>query len=582
MPFDPDKYLAEKQAATAQPSMEASTAFDPNAYLASKGINNLPNQGNIQNGPSTAESIGRAAAQGPTFGYGDEASAGTEAAMGAVDSLVNGSNSFGDQGRLGGITNAVSNYARARDTQRQQNNEAQQAHPVVSALVEMATSIPTAIAAGGPVALQGAIYGLGKSNKETALQSAKDAGWGALLAKVTQKGLQMGGSGLSKLAAGKEFTNLNTNLPAVDAINPENVGVSVAARPNGDFDIKFGGNLKDAVRLGADEGKLLTNKQLQANVTDEVNNVFGTEERPGQIPQLIDKTKASLGTIRDGVLKDKGAIATDVEGAFKKAYDKVDTYDTGGDIEKERAIADLKNRLQTAEFNLRSKSPTSSLDDVPLKTTFETKQDLGDKLFSTSQLYRKAQDARSIVQSLWGDLGKEVSTADKTGQVKTLTDGFAALYRMEDNAINSPKQIEALTNPNANAARNAYNDFVAPLKKLDPNTRAALMPELQEYIATQLPKTLNKAAVIKAVNNAGDSKGGIGWVLNKLYLNKSTGYQGAGAFGAASNMSVPARIPGTLGAIASSPVTQSLAPSIGALSTDNSQPSQTPALGQVK
>ncbi len=213
-------------------------------------------------------------------------------------------------------------------------------------------------------------------------------------------------------------------------------------------------------------------------------------------------------------------------------------------------------------MNLRSKSPTSSLNDVPLREAFMNKQDLGEKIFGDSQVYRKAPDARNILTNLWSDLGKSVSSADESGQVKTLTDGFAALYKMQDNAINSATKIKALTSPTATAAREAYKDFINPMMKLDPNTRASLMPDLQEYIATEMPKTLNKQAVINAVTNNADSSGGLGWLMNKLYLNKATAYKTAGALGSVSNIGMPTVNAGAVssgGALAG----RSLSPVIG-------------------
>lgn len=483
-------------------------------------------------------SLERGLAQGATFGHQDEASGMTEAAMGAVDSLVNGSNSFGDQGRLGGVKNIINNYARARDTQRGQLAADREAHPVLEAAGEILGSIPLSIAtraSATPARLftSGAAFGLGSSNKEDLTTAADDATIGGLISLATGGLARIKGNKIAP-AVGEEFNNLGLGRKAIDSLNPENIGITSKIRPNGDFDIKFGGGLKDAFILSKDSKKFLSSPELQAQVTDEVANIFGTESRPGAIPTLIAQTKDKLGVARDGVLQSKGAMATDTESALKKAWDRIKTYDTGGDVEKENAIKDLSQRLQNIELNLRSKSPTASLNDVPLLQTFSEKQNLGEKLFGTSQLYRKAPDARNIVQGVWSDLAKASGKVDP--EVKTLTDAFSSLYKMENNAINSPAKMKALTSPTAGPARAAYQDFIKPLKDLDPNVRASLMPELQEYIATQMPKTLNKQAVINSVNSSADSKGGLGWVMNKLYLNKSSLYNTAGLAGRAPDL----------------------------------------------
>jgi hypothetical protein len=523
-------------------------------------------------------SFERGLAQGATFGHQDEASGMTEAAMGAVDSLVNGSNSFGDQGRLGGVKNVIDNYARARDTQRDQLAADRDAHPVLEAAGEILGSIPLSIATRANsnltrTGLAGATYGLGSSSKESAGQTALDTSIGGLIAIATGGLAKLKGNKIAP-AVGEEFNNLGLGKKVIDTLNPENVGITSKIRPNGDFDIKFGGGLKDAFTLSKDSKKFLGNDTLKASVTDEVNNIFGTADRPGNIPQLIDQTKSRLGVARDGVLKNKGALSTDVESPFKKAFDRIKTYDTGGDVEKENALKDLTKRLGILEDNLLAKSPSGSLKDVPLLHTFETKQDLGEKLFGVSQLYRKAPDAKNIVQKLWGDLGNVAGKSDP--EVKTLTDAFSTLYKMESNAINSPVKMKALTSPTAGPARAAYKDFIDPMLKLDPNTRASLMPELQEYIAVQMPKTLNKQAVLNSVNSSADAKGGMGWVLNKLYLNQSSLYSAAGTAGAASNIPASAANVGLSGLRGAANVS---APALGGFSA---QPLEQRALKELK
>lgn len=593
MPFNPDDYLAKKEASTANASSNAPAAFNPDAYLAGKGIQTLPNDGNIQDGATAAQSFsqthpvlanamnaaklainpanyfmdkeiqngGWAAAanaaavhlgQGATLGLNDEASSAISAlAPGAADQPYQ------------------QKYVSDRDKMRKQIADTAQSHPVISAISELVSAAPiTALTAGsGALANAGlsGLMGFGKSNKDTLGQTALDT---AIPAAASL--------GLSALANGKAVTKYITDKykaffnpeageAVIDKLNPANVGVTVSPRPNGDFEIKFAGEgdkLGQAYKIGKEDGKLLSNPNTQAKITDEVNHVFGSDENPGIIPTHIAQAKQDLGVMRDNVLKDKGSLATDVEGSFKSAWDKIKTYDTGGDVEKERAIEDLKNRMITLEQNLRAKSPTASLNDVPLLNAFQTKQELGEKIFGKSQLYKKADDARGIVQGLWGDLGKTV--ADTHPEVKTLTDAFSALYKLENNAINSPKQVEALTSPTANVARKAYKDFIKPFMELEPNTRAALMPNLQEYLATGLPTTLTKASILKAVDDAGMPKASLPYVIKKVYGSR---FNAAAGLGALSN-----NTPAALQSLAPAASMGAASPALNALTVPNEQP----------
>lgn len=581
MPFNPEE--AAKKLGL-QPKIQVNGSggsFDPSRAAQSLGLQTLPDQGAVQNGASTADQLKEAGtflqenaspvAKGLIPG-GQNLSPALESVAGAVDQTVNGQNNFGDVSspespirvRLtDAISNLPENFRRAKASSNEKLAKVEAEHPVGAALAELLSSVPFSVLTGnalkgaglsslsGQSGVIGGAYAGANSSSTSALGVGSDTAKGALFSMAFTKALQEAPTLISKgLEKFKKipfesYLNYDSGVPTLDRLNVENVGVEVQPRSNGDFDIKLPGMMekaKSAAKIGAEEGKLLSNPNLQAKISDEVSGIFGTDERPGAIPQIISKTKENLGKIRDGVLAERGTIPTDTESALKKAWSKVQNYDTGGDSEKVNAITDLKQRLQQIEFNLRSQSPSTNLGDVPLGTTFTEKQNLGEKLFGKQQLYKKASDVRSIVQDLWGDLGKSASLVDN--QVKTLTDGFAALYRMENNAINSPAKLDQLASPVAKIARDSYKDFINPLMKLDPNVRASLMPELQEYVASEMPKILNKSAIVKSINNNSDSAGGIGWLLNKLYLSEPGVLKTAGALGALGNKAlVPSGAP---------------------------------------
>lgn len=605
MPFNPDKYLAEKQSAQADaPSTGA--GFDPNQYLQSKGVQTLPNQGNIQDGATAAKSfaqtagnaIANAASKGLSVGgLGRDLAPFVSAAFPTATDEAMGRD-YGDR------------VLAAKADMDQSAAQSEAAFPTLSKVTQFITSIPKAIAIGGVLGKLGingvsnqasAISGLegltqadkSKGYENLALQTGDAAVAGKLLGNFTQN---LGDKFAEVVAPADKIVNqFGEQLgkdAVVDPLNPDRVGVEVKPVGNDAFNIKyqkFGGKTATAAKLGSEEGKLLTDPDLRAQVADDVAGVFGSDENPGKVPTLIQASKEKLGTIRDGILKDQGSAATDIEGSLKSAYDAHKTIDAAGDDKVQKAADDLLQRLQTIEGNLRTKSPTGSLDDVPLRDVFLQKQALGEALFGKNQIYRTAGPVRSRAIDLWSSLGKDVSDADPSGQVKTLTDAFSTLYRMEDNSINKASVLKAaFENPDAGDQRLAYKDFITPFTKMKPEDRSAFFPELQNYLAYDLPALMNKKAVVDAVNHVHDSPGGIGWVLNKLYLNKASAYNAAGGLGALqnriSNASFPNPSAQTLGQVNSSiqsslPVAGS---ALGALTTDNSQPQGNPALKPLR
>jgi hypothetical protein len=100
-------------------------------------------------GPSKLESFGRGYGQTGSLGFGDEIGGAGEAIAGGVQSLLTGSNNFGDQGHLEGIAKIIDNYRRARDTNREQNDAAQNANPGTFLAGKLVGSAVPALVTGG-------------------------------------------------------------------------------------------------------------------------------------------------------------------------------------------------------------------------------------------------------------------------------------------------------------------------------------------------------------------------------------------------------------------------------------------------
>lgn len=172
MAFDPDAYLASKQAAP--------SGFDPDAYLAARGVKVEPEVGG-------AESFARGVKQGLTFGFGDEIT-------GALESA------FGDK-----------SYRQARDEARRADEAARTAHPVLYGTGEVGAGVATAFVPGlgvargaslgasiGKAAALGGVAGLGASEATTIGGQLRDVGTGAALGAGTTAAL----GGLGKFIQG--------------------------------------------------------------------------------------------------------------------------------------------------------------------------------------------------------------------------------------------------------------------------------------------------------------------------------------------------------------------------------------------
>lgn len=480
MPFDPDKFLAEKQVELAPE--QSPKGFDPDAFLADASAVDAAK-------PSVADSAGRAASQGATAGFGDEISAGVSALIPTATDEALG-RSFTDR------------YAASRDAIRNENALAEKAHPVVSALTEIATSAPLAIATGGgglaALTAQGAIYGLGKSKKETLGEAAKDTAVSGLLSL----GLGAAIPGAKQFI--KELPEAGLNRAVTE------FGDEIATRAPkliedkaGNLTIKYGAGLKESAQVGRDMQAALHDPNVQAQITSELN------AQPQRISSLINETKSELGKSWDPLIKEHGAASADVNSALKESYSRVNDIGVAkqGDPVRAGLKADLLEKMDTVSKELLAQSPTGKLEDIPLLALAQSQEQLGRQIFK-QKIFAKDSTVNGAAKSFFHSIKDAFVAADKKngsgGSLGEINKVFAALYEMEGaNSKIAGSTLKGLADPQNTSARKAYDRLIKPVLSLDPKIREALTPKINAYLSNDFQKAVTKAQVMHLVTGRG-------------------------------------------------------------------------------
>jgi hypothetical protein len=593
MPFNPDEYLAKKQTETATPSAGAPQAFDPNSYLNAKGVNTLPNGGQIQDGSTAANAMqtyqdfAPVAGQGAALGYGKQLNAGIQTAAGALDQVVNGSNNFGDQSASDASVfqrikdaffNAPENYKRAKQGVSEQIQKTRDAHPVASALTEIAASIPATTAIGtqlpslstiGKAATIGAGYGYGASNN-TGLSRLEDAGTAGAISAATAGAFQLGGKAINAVKGADYAKYLESEYG--DYSKPVKAVQDMTAKTSADgtYTLSMKSGVKDAFKLGQEMGSALTNPDTQLQITKELNS------QPEVVKTLINNTRSALGEKWGTTLKNVGASPADAQGAFKNAYEKIQSLFTEGNEPAARLKDALLNQVKTIEDSLVAKSPSGTLKDVPLSALADAQETLGQIIYK-QKAFQSISNVHGAAKSIFGGIAKAFNAADETsgsgGELSNINKVFSALYNMEDNSI-SGATIKSLTDPQATGAQQKWADFVKPFQDLSPANRDVLAPEIHHYLANEFPKTLAKAKTMLLVTERGGASGANNKALLSLSALRNFTKSGlaniANKAGAASTSEFANGTTGSLG-ILRDKVQQglpSVAPALGAMSSE--------------
>lgn len=534
MPFGADAYLAKKQTQVARATgSESPQAYDPDAYLASKGSPQekapAPEPGAAAQALDQALPMAAVAGQGAALGYGKQLNAGLQAGMGAVDQAVNGQNNFGDQSdahasvmtRIAdAISNVPANYSRAKKEVQAQIDKARIAHPVAAALTEIAASIPPSILAGSTLKAAGMVntgaqaatiggaYGYGASQNE-GLDRVYDAGKAAAMGYGIAKGVQLGGAALSAVK----------NVPIEDLVASEYesygkpiVSIAKAAVKDTPYGLDFQPKLSEGFQIGKEMKAVLTDPNVQAQVTSELN------AQPERAEQIINLTKDRLGKTWEPILAEHGTSAKmDVDPLLNKAYTIANDIATEGNTAAEPLKSALQKRIMNFASNLRpaDSGVTGIKGSVNLKQLTDFQQDLGDIIYR-QKAYDSVPQVKRAAARLWGLVADSASKLDETqgsgGALADINKVYKALYGMTDNMIKGT-DIRAMVNPQAVGAENRFEQFVKPFEDLPANLRQELAPEMHSYLSDAFPKVFTKAKIMVAATTGKDD-GLIQKVLN--------------------------------------------------------------------
>lgn len=336
--FNPDAYLASKE-----------SDFDPDSYLSTK---------EVKPDISKAESLGRGALQGSTFGFSDELSGGLGALWDKLSSDEK-SKTFSEL------------YIKNRDESRANNKKAEEANPASYTTGQIGGGIGSAILTAGIApevagvagavragAAYGALQGAGDSEADSLSGLATDTALGATIGGVTGGAIKAATPYASK---------------AIDTVTSKIPSLNKSLSKIGSF------------ASGADEEALLRQIQRPTEMALAENDGFANNianKAVGQIKMSQEELGRSVGVAKDNFLAKSGNAEISGIG------DRV-----SGDIQ----YFLKRNEPSQKGFSALSKSQMSELED--LSRTFSGKMN-GDDLL-------KSREYLDHIEKLAGKYDKE-------------------------------------------------------------------------------------------------------------------------------------------------------------------------------
>lgn len=387
--FDPDAYLAKKQAAA---------AFDPDAYLRTKAA--------PAEEPGVVEAALRGAGQGATLGFGDELAAGVGALIGNDNAPTLGQR-----------------YTNLRDSFRRDNAKAREAHPGVSMAGEMVGGLPLAIATGGQAkglslggkiaagagtgALFGGLSAAGASEGDPN-QAGADAGGGALLGGALGGALPLVGRTIA-LPLAQKLRDVGNNagrrvLTRTSSALSAKKGVSdaavEAAREAGAFgplkDTKFANEVLDDAResMGDLYGTIVAELEakgvkgpqaqaLAAQLAQEAQSIRANtlgSPRPAVFQGVADELTGSPGGHMRAATPPKPTDATgnlgltqaenmkrELQHIARHEYDKLKAMQTPAGEANEAVASRMRQAIEDAVDSQRALAPEAAAAFEPVK-----------------------------------------------------------------------------------------------------------------------------------------------------------------------------------------------------------------------
>lgn len=446
MPFNPDEFLAQKQ--TEVPVAGSAKAFDPDAFLATTGNSQLPNNG-LPEAASLSEPLPNS--NPPT----------------RLSSAVLGF-------EQGATYNAAKKAAEAIDPANAKAfDESQAANPFTFALGQL----------GGAIVSPSPI---GK------LKAIKDAG---ALAKAAFNATDFASRiGLSSFF-GSNDPSLQGKLEAVkDAYkDPLTLGLGAVAT--------LAPSLPDVIRKGS---KLLVKDGNKAVALGKgMENALASEE--GQVAvsravgqfenntiQAAQKGLQNLGTSMDNVAVQNQGVTADIKSALSKTFDFFKKQKPEELLDKDRvALSKLQNFVTAGDDAL---AQAGGAENASFESIYKLKKDLGRLIFDpqsgAGRTFNNADPAikKQAVQ-LYSQLSDTLGKADKTQTFKELSKAFTGVYKTMDAADDLGNSLSQMSNKLNVGGVNKRDAIVDAYKSIPPQYVAAL-PELGNQILNKMDNTI--------------------------------------------------------------------------------------------
>lgn len=445
MPFNPDDYLAKKQ--TANPVGGSAQAFDPNAYMQSKGIQTLPNGGNVQDSQTAADAYRQSNPPTPLSA--------------AVLGFEQGATYNGAEK----IANAVDAQSGAAFDVNKQD------YPIINALGQLGG----AILAPSPVGKLKAIKDAGTLAK----MAFNAADFSSRVGLSTFLGSNQPDAE-SKLNEVKQAFKdpLTLGLGALATLAP---ALPVILRKSGDVVVKDG---KTAVSLGKGMEDALASPEGQANVSRAVGQF------ENETIQAAQKGISNLGQKMDEIATQNADTTVNIKSSMTKMFDFLKSQKPEELLDKDRvALAKLKNFIEPADQALNGASENASFQD-----TYELKKNLGRLIFDpktgAGRTFNNADPSiKRAAINLYGQLADSLSSSDKTKTFKDVSDAFTGTYKVMDAADDIGNSLANMADKLNVSGINKRDALVNAYKSIPPQYLPT-MPELGNQILNKMDDTI--------------------------------------------------------------------------------------------
>lgn len=472
MPFNPDEYLAKKQAETATPSAGAQQAFDPNSYLQSKGVQTLPNGGTPQTPVSAAQAYEQSNPPTPL----------SAAVLGAEQGAT-----YNFAKKAAGTVDAES--AAAYDVNREK-------YPITFGLGQLAGAIATPNPFGKIGAIKNAAGVLPKMGAAAAqfFGGLGLASFGASEAPTLQ--------GKLKDVADTTKSPLALTLGGLALISP---AVPEILRRGSDYIVKDG---KSAVALGKGMQDLLKTDAGQQTVARAAGTFADSTA------QAANQSFDHIGPIADAVAAANKGIPVNLQSAFDKVYKT--TLGVKSDEVSPLALPaynKLNNWLTSAENAFIKTSQDGQATTPEFATAYDKLKELGQEVFQKGA-YNNTPEVKRAAQQLYFDISNVLGKADKSGDFAKVREAFKGLFAIKD-ASESLGSALGSVNPLAIAPTLKRDELIKAYEAI-PGEFKAKLPELGDLIGKQMDDVMTAYRVASKIAGKSPTNSILSTFMSKL------------------------------------------------------------------